>query len=342
MAKQNSSLLCTDNNTTSVLSQRSKGCVFDGLDKWLDARKNPEEIATKYMWTRCMLCMHHPGTKDFVQDCVRCCSQCKIWADYNGNKNDNRAVFTYEQLAKRYPVLKIYKLMTGDLCFSSICKDVLEKKKIAFVTELVSKGPDTFFSIMIRGVRYFILLEEDGDKGHANYSGNYAVDIEFDRMDAIFAVLRAYDPNCHILLIRYVPLDPYRLVVGSKKKEHLDTFYNPGKALRMIIVRSWLLWYANRAIYRPEATMPPVVLLYLFYDKINRHMAEAKRQYSGSEDVWVGWTGTIPQDEIRADGKIDWRYASNVNEGLLFELASRKADVTGVFKNTVSEVLVGL
>lgn len=339
------------------------------LDLVLDRKTSPmqpgsgkkDPAPAKFIWTSCCsLCFKHVANNDRLEEVV-CCKECDAKMIDTSPGHDNY-IDIMGMVRWRFPGI-------DGSCFheGAYWRGLIGSSKHHLDSSLgiestssegksPSGGPDTYFSFKANGVKSHVFIEEDSN---AHNGGDYVKIAsngkrqEFNRMKALIEV-GSRDAS-HVFIIRYVPTGEYQSDIGK---------YSPSKKLRMVLIRTWIVWFMSR-VMTPGAFVPPVTVLYMFYPANSDHKADMKspanlklirifnrdsdsndvkspKSFQGSvNQIHVGETGTCAQELESAPSRsrmIDWRYAMHPPEGMLLQLAASRRQETGVIKQTAAEV----
>lgn len=260
------------------------------------------------IWSHCAMC--HGSKKYTIADgCIPLCEECSADIEKHGNdQNGDDRTKCMRSLEYRFPWL-LYEWNDGHRW-----RDLFRKGGM--------RGPDTIFAVEMQEVskRVWIVMEEDGE-GHASYD----VAKEYERIvKDVAGSLLDKGRGDHVLIIRYVPKGKFKTAAN-------DEGYEPSKAARLLIVRSWVCWLIKQVL--SDKPVSKVTMMYMFYNHDNKHYSHAK---ANVPEGWeIGWSHTFPQDAMGGE-EYDWRYALNPNEGVILNVLGGRH---GIFKASVYEAL---
>ena len=283
--------------------------------KFLDwqggSRKINKDIANS-IWHQCAMC-YRGSMFCKMADVVPICEGCyqDLARDGNDQYGDDRTKFM-RAVEYRFPWL-----MFGWNDDNRWSQYFTREASTSFTASL--KGPDTLFYVEIQdvGKKVWIVLEEDG-KGHAD--SKYTIDGEYNRINGIIESLLSRGQGDHVFVIRYVPKGTCE--TPSTCRFDID------KAVRMLVIRGWVCWAIKNHLQRSSiVTSHEAMMLYLFYNHDNRHLAKAREVCT---KVRVGESYTFPQDIVDDEDRFDWRYCLTPNEGVLINALSKSVGLIKV------------
>jgi hypothetical protein len=219
------------------------------------------------------------------------------------------------------------------------------------------KDADCIIEVRIAdgGQRVRFMIEEDGN-AHApsRKNGVYLEADELKRMETNIGYLQYDDEDVLVFALRYMPVGSFS--TGTRRDGDKP---NSNKALRLIIVRTWIIWMVKRLLKtaamerrvrearnnHQEETLraripvtPRTLILYLFYPHDNVHKKMAMTKYADSTSTMVGFTNSPPQERTDIRQGFDWRYCLSACEAVMMTLAARDGYKTGILPEKVSWV----
>lgn len=261
------------------------------------------------VWDHCVMCLGANGSEHVCNGLLKLCKTCldKVGKDGNTDGDD------WTDIMRPIP----HRNLEIDMEWRKMLPGKLE----------ATFDPDTSFVVNIKGRKLWVLIEEDGSNQH----NSNAEKSEYDRMVTIIkSVLSNKDTD--VLFLRFSPKGRYNTGV-------MNTIYNVDKAVRLLVIRQWVIWGISQM---SKDVFPRLCLLYMFFDHNNKHYMKAKSCIRSdfpklkSDQIKIGFGYTWPQEIIKDDGEMDFRYALTLNEGTLMQ---KLGSITGLLKLSISDVL---